>query len=335
MKFLHKFAFAAVLLFIIFFSGCNPDRKYDTEFFAMNTVMTITAYGGNAENAVKECESEINRLDSLLSVQNKNSEVYKLNRDKSLDVSSDLLNLIRRAKEAYSLTDGAFDITTEPLTEAWGFYSWLENRVPSQKEINSALKLVGSEKIKITDNTVTLEGGSSIDSGGIAKGYSSAKAAQIISDNDVSSAIISLGGNVRAVGKKPDGSLWNVAIADPDKSSEQIGTVKVCDKAVVTSGGYQRFFEENGKTYHHIINPENGYPANSGLKSVTIVSEDDCLADALSTALFVMGLDNAAQLYRDNRDLFGAVFVDDSGVVYVTDNLSDCYFSQRSFEVIK
>lgn len=316
-------------------SACNFSSRYDGEFFAMDTVMTITAYGNQSENAVKEAESEINRLDALLSVQNKNSDIYRLNREKTLNAGEETLALITRAQEVYELTDGAFDITSEPLTRAWGFYSGLERRVPPQKKLEDALNSVGAEHIKINKNTVTLGKNTSLDLGGIAKGYASAKAAQTLEKNGVSSALISLGGNVRAVGSKPDGSEWNVAIANPGDSSKQIGTAAVKNKAVVTSGGYQRYFEQDGKIYHHIIDTKTGYPAKSGLKSVTVISEDDVLADALSTALFVTGLENASSLYSENRSLFGAVFVTENNEIYITDNLENSFSSERSFEVIK
>ena len=316
-------------------SACNFNSRYDSEFFAMDTIMTITAYGSKSESAVKTAENEINRLDTLFSVQNKDSEIYKLNRDKSIVVSADTLAVLSRAKEFYVLTEGAFDITTEPLTRLWGFYSGLENRVPSKEELDNALKTVGAEHIKIDSSNITLDENTSIDLGGIAKGYASAIAAQTLNDNGVSSAIISLGGNVRALGSKPDGSDWSVAIADPDDNSKQIGTLAVSDAAVVTSGGYQRYFEENGQIYHHIIDTETGYPAKSGLKSVTIVSEDDTLADALSTALFVMGLEKSSKLYCENSTLFGAVFVTDKNEVYITDNIKNSFSSQHDFEVIK
>ncbi len=335
MKFLRKYFILFMAAAVLCCSACNFNSRYDSEFFAMDTIMTITAYGSKSESAVKTAENEINRLDALFSVQNKDSEIYKLNRDKYIVVSADTLDVLNRAKGIYTLTEGAFDITTEPLTRLWGFYSDLENRVPSPEEIYNALKAVGAEHIKIDNSNITLDKGTSIDLGGIAKGYASARAAQTLKDNGVSSAIISLGGNVRTVGSKPDGSDWSVAIADPDDNSKQIGTLAVSDTAVVTSGGYQRYFEENGQIYHHIIDTETGYPAKSGLKSVTVVSEDDTLADALSTALFVMGLEKSSKLYSENSTLFGAVFVTDKNEVYITDNLKNSFSSQHDLEVIK
>lgn len=319
---------------VVLSSGCSLESKYDCEFFAMDTVMTINAYGSKSETAVKAAQNEINRLDKLLSVRKENSEIFKLNQSKKMTVSEDTLTLITRSKEIYTLTDGAFDISCEPLIREWGFYSGLENKVPSQKAIETALEGVGAEHIKIKDSTVTLDDNTSLDLGGIAKGYASHKAAEILKDNGVTSALMSLGGNVRAIGSKPDGESWSVAVTDPDDNSKSIGTLKISDKAVVTSGGYQRYFEENGQTYHHIIDTKTGYPADSGLKSVTIVSDDDALADALSTALFVMGLEKSGKFYSENSSLFGAVFITDKGEIYVTDNLKDSFMSEQGFEVI-
>lgn len=319
---------------VVLSSGCSLESKYDCEFFAMETVMTINAYGSKSETAVKAAQNEINRLDRLLSVQNENSEIFKLNQSKKMTVSEDTLTLITRSKELYTLTDGAFDISCEPLTREWGFYLGLENKVPSQKAIETALEGVGAEHIKFENSTVTLDKNSSLDLGGIAKGYASHKAAEILKENGVTSALMSLGGNVRAVGSKPDGDFWSVAITDPDDNSKSIGTLKISDKAVVTSGGYQRYFEENGQIYHHIIDTKTGYPADSGLKSVTVVSSDDTLADALSTSLFVMGLEKSGKFYRENSNLFGAVFITDKGEIYVTDNLKDSFMSEQGFEVI-
>ncbi|MGN1432154.1 MAG: FAD:protein FMN transferase [Ruminococcus sp.] len=335
MKLLRKSCILLMTAAVVLSSGCSLDSEYDCEFYAMDTVMTITAYGNKSESAVKAAQNEINELDKLLSVQNENSEIFKLNQSKEMTVSEDTLTLITRSKELYTLTDGAFDITCEPLIREWGFYSGLENKVPSQNAIENALESVGAEHINIESDTVTLDENTSLDLGGIAKGYASQKATEILKENGVTSALMSLGGNVRAVGSKPDGESWSVAITDPDDNSKSVGTLKISDKAVVTSGGYQRYFEENGQTYHHIIDTKTGYPADSGLKSVTVVSDDDSLADALSTSLFVMGLEKSGEFYGENSSIFGAVFITDSNEIYVTDNLKDSFMSEQGFEVIE
>ena len=299
----------------------------------MDTYMTLAAYGNNAKSAVSAAEDEIYRLDRLFSVQSSDGEIAKLNLDKSLSASEDTVKLIARACEISEITDGDFDITVAPLVREWGFYSGLENKVPSDDELETALKSVGYKNIEISGNSIYLNNGAGVDLGGIAKGYASSRAAEILAKNSVESALISLGGNVRAVGSKPDGSAWTIAVADPDDTSLQIGYLSVKNASVVTSGGYQRFFEHNQKTYHHIINPKTGCPAESGLKSVTVVSEDDTLADALSTALFVKGLDGAAELYSSYGG-FGAVFVTDEDEIYITNNLKGYFASEREFKVI-
>lgn len=334
MKLLRKSCILIITAAVVFSSGCSLESKYNCEFFAMDTVMTINAYGSKSENAVKAAQNEINELDKLLSVQNKDSEIYKLNYKKSMTVSKDTLSLITRSKELYILTDGAFDISCEPVSREWGFYSGLENKIPSKEAIENALEGVGAEHIKTKNNTVTLDENTALDLGAVAKGYASQKAAETLKENGVTSALMSLGGNVRAVGSKPDGESWSVAVADPNDTSKSIGTLKISDKAVVTSGSYQRYFEENGQIYHHIIDTKTGYPANSGLKSVTVVSDDDTLADALSTALFVKGLEKSVEFYGKNSLLFGAVFITDDNKIYVTDNLNDSFISTQSYEVI-
>lgn len=335
LKVLHRVKLSIGLLFLaIAFSACSNNAKYQSEFFAMDTVMTITAYGENSSTAVKMCENEINHLDALFSVENPQSQIYNLNIDKGITPENDTVVLLNRACELSKMTDGAFDVTVAPLVTAWGFYSQLENRVPTQSEIDSALSKVGYENIQINDDKITISEYTTLDLGGIAKGYASSKAVQIMQEKGISSAVLSLGGNVRVIGCKPNGTNWTVAVADPDNTALQIGQLSVADTAVVTSGGYQRFFENNGQIYHHIIDTQSGYPADSGLKSVTIVSKDDTLADALSTALFVKGLNKSIEFYKNCNESFEAVFVTDDNKIYITPKLEGVFSSDKTFEVI-
>lgn len=337
---LKKLVNSTLLILIFIFTlinitACSIDSQYSTELFAMDTVMSINAYGAISESAVKLAEDKINELDSVLSIGKDNSEISTLNKTKSVHPSADTANLISRACEISELTNGDFDITVHPLVYEWGFYSGLENRVPTQNEIDNALGKVDYKQINISDNNITLQNEMSVDVGGITKGYASALIADIFRDNDVESAMVSLGGNVRVIGGKPDGSSWVVSIADPDDTTKQIGTLSVKNTSVITSGGYQRYFDYNGKRYHHIIDTKTGYPAQSGLKSVTIVSEDDTLADALSTALFVKGLDESIDFYKENNELFEAVFVTEENEIYITPDLKECFVSDKKFEVIE
>ena len=313
--------------------GVSSDAS-ETEFFAMDTIMNIKAYGSRAEEALKQAETEVNRLDRLLTVGDNNSEIMIVNHAGGGTLSDDTAAIVEEALSLYALTDGCFDITVYPLVQAWGFYSG-ETSVPAESEIDALLSLVGSDKLTFNGKTLTFQvPGMGIDLGGIAKGYASNAVAAILTENGVDSAIISLGGNVHALGTKPDGSLWKVAIQDPEDLSSYIGIVEVSDKAVVTSGGYQRYFEENGVRYHHIIDPRTGYPAENGLISVSIVCDSGLVADGLSTALFVMGTDGAVRFWRSHSEEFEAIFVTDDSRILVTSGLSSAFTSDNNFEVI-
>ena len=156
----------------------------------------------------------------------------------------------------------------------------------------------------------------------------------IFKDYKVDSGLVNLGGNVQAYGTKPDGSNWRVAIQNPNNTEDYIGVLSIADKAVITSGGYERYFEQDGKTYHHIIDPSTGYPAENGLISVTIVSDDGTLADGLSTSLFIMGKDKAVEFWKSHSDEFDAVLEADDGTLYVTEGIKDSFTSDSTVEIV-
>ncbi len=322
------------ILICLLVCGCtqNTAEEYTKTVFAMDTVMDLKIYSTNGDDALEQVENEIKRIDNLLDRGNKNSEIYRINKDKSSSISSETAEVISAALSISEETDGAFDITIAPITDLWGFYG-SEFTIPSDDELQSALKGVGYEKVRLNKNYISIPQNAYIDLGGIGKGYASDKVVNMLKRNNIDSAIISLGGNVYAIGKKPDGSLWTVGIADPDSASKAIGKVKVADKAVVTSGGYQRYFECDGITYHHIIDPQTGKSADSGLSSVTIIADSGTRADGLSTSLFVMGLEKSIELWRDSGN-FDAVFVDNNGTVYVTAGIKDVFESDSDYAVI-
>ncbi len=337
---------ALILSALIILAGCgsNPAATEESsaqepesvELFAMDTYMTLTAYGDNAGKALAESEKEIKRIDAMLSTGSSDSEISKLNKEKSLEVSEETFDLIKRAKEIGEDTGKVFDISVYPVMQAWGFTD-KNYRVPGKDELADLLKTVDVSKVKLDEDkhTVAFDDDMAIDLGGIAKGYTSGRIIEIMKENGIEHALINLGGNVQTLGKKPDGSDWRVAIIDPENMENYIGGVAVSDKAVITSGGYQRFFEKNGERYFHIIDLSDGFPARNGLTSVTIVSEDGTLADALSTTLFIMGPEKAEEYWRKNADRFDAVLVEDDGTVLVTEGLEDVYFSDGEHEVIR
>lgn len=331
----------------IFLCGCSKSEKTvmkteeattesvaTKDVFAMDTVMTLTAYGKSAHQAVEEAEKEIKRLDELLSIGVKDSEISIVNENGSEYLSEDTASIIGQSIALYQSTEGAFDITVYPLMEEWGFTTQ-KYKVPDKNKIIELLKNVDASKIEFDENSkfISLPDDIKIDLGGIAKGYTSDKIMKIYEKYNVTAGIVSLGGNVQAYNTKPDGTLWKVGIENPDDANSYLGVISVKDKAVITSGGYERYFEEDGITYHHILDPDTGYPAESGLKSVTIVSENGILADGLSTSLFVMGKEKALIYWRKNCDKFDMVLEDDDGQIIVTKGIEEYFTSDLNFDV--
>lgn len=319
----------------------TPSASQD--IFAMDTYMTVTAYGEKCTEAVQAAVDEINRLDDLWSVGNSESEISILNENGSVILSDETYTVVKEALELYDSTGGLFDITVYPLMVEWGFTTE-DYKVPTDEKIKELLKLTGIDKINLDDEThqITLATGTQIDLGGIAKGYTSAKIMEIFSEYGIVSGLVSLGGNVQLYGTKVDGSDWRVGVENPDNTikalstSDYIGVVQISDKALITSGGYQRYFiDENGEKHHHIIDPRTGSPSNSGLISVTIVSDDGLLADGLSTSLFIMGKDDAISYWHENSDQFDFILVDSEGKIYVSKGIENNFSSELDYEVVE
>ena len=332
---MRRLFFVLSVLTCLLLCGCtdNNTEEYSKTIFAMDTVMDLKIYSSNGDDVLTQAENEIKRIESLLDRGNEKSEIYKINQNKSDIVSEETVAVIVNALSVSEETGGAFDITIAPIIDLWGFYG-NNFRVPSDSELQRILENVGYANVSIDGNNISIPDNTLIDIGGIGKGYTSDKISELLRENNIHSAIISLGGNVQTIGKKPDGSLWTVGVADPRDTSKHIGKLNISDKAVVTSGGYQRYFEQDGVTYHHIINPDTGKSAESGLTSVTIISESGTRADGLSTSLFVMGLEKSIELWRKSND-FDAIFIDDNGKVFITEGIKDNFESMSDYEIIK
>lgn len=310
-------------------AGCILQYRNETvnkectrQLFAMDTVMSFTAYGKNSEQAVDAAVKEVQRLDELLSTGNPDSEVSAINTKGSGTLSDDTKTILTEAMEIYRETDGLFDVTIYPLMQLWGFPTQ-EYHVPTESELKEALAKVDASQIVIEGDQVTLGTGQQMDLGGIAKGYTSARIMEIYREYGITSGMVSLGGNVQTLGTRPDGKDWNIGIQNPDgQQGFLLAALPVENKAVITSGGYERYFEEDGNTYIHILNPKTGYPADSGLVSVSIISENGMLADALSTSLYLMGEEKAAEYWRTHADAFDMILEDKDGTLYVTEGLS-------------
>ncbi|MBE6005639.1 MAG: FAD:protein FMN transferase [Sarcina sp.] len=379
----------------------RDDGGVSMNVFAMDTYMTLLAYGDKAEKAVRAAAKEIHELDDLLSTGKETSEISKINAAGGGKPSEVTEKLIARSLELADKTGGLFDIAIYPVMKAWGFPTQ-QYRVPAKKELDSALKLADPSAVTlITRDDVekaqeerkkaeeeaakkaeearrkalaeaaarkekqaaagataaetaaadpTAEAaiadinarfavdpadyasepsvsfgikGMEIDLGGIAKGYTGDRVGEIFEKYGIESGIISLGGNVQTFGAKEDGRSWRVAIQNPASDVEYLGVLDVEDKAVVTSGGYERYFEEKGVRYHHIIDPRTGYPADSGLLSATIICDEGILADGLSTSLFIMGREEAEKFWRESGLDFEFILEDEKGVLYVTEGIAD------------
>lgn len=512
----------------------TEDGGISMDVFAMDTYMTLLAYGDNAEEAVLAAAAEIHRLDDLLSTGSPESEISKLNAAGGGTISEDVEELITRAKEIHTQTGGLFDISIYPVMKLWGFPTQ-EFRVPDKTEIDETLKLVDAAQITVTEvpaagqaattapdaaqtaapsegtapaaegtepaaapasdaaapaadaadapaeesapaaeqgapaetapaadgsaeqaaeatgeveapaaveaqaaapqrvyvqvsaaenaeaapsaeNTDSAAGeaaqaaaeganaavetgpaetapaeenpaadaaapvadaaapaadaaapasdaaapaaenaaeaqteapvetetkvsfgitGMEIDLGGIAKGYTSSRVMDIFREYGIKHGLVSLGGNVQAIGTKKNGKPWRVAIQNPESEMEYLGVLNIEDKCVITSGGYERYFEKDGVHYHHIIDPRTGYPADSGLISATIISDDGALADGLSTSLFIMGKDEAEKYWREHADDFDYILEDEDGTLYVTEGADEILTTDNRTIVIR
>ncbi len=316
--------FVLLLLAALLLGGCGAKVPAQKELFAMDTIFSLKVWGDEA--ALDAVSDELTRLDALLDATDAESAIGRLNAWEPLDGEAAML--VRQAVAYSEATGGAFDPTVYPLMRLWGFTDETQ-RVPSDAEITAALANIGTNQVQLDETAVSLHPGAAIDLGGIAKGYAADRCVALLEQSDATAALLSLGGNIQTYGTKPDGTPWTIGIADPQQPEQAIASVSVTGtKALVTSGGYQRYFEADGVTYHHIIDPKTGRPAESGLASVTILADNATMADAYSTALFVMGLEDAVDFWRAEQS-FEAVFITTDGEIYATEgvSLSGCEFT--------
>ena len=312
----------------------SENEKYSSDIFAMDTYMSLTAYGAKAQDAVTEAIHEIQRLDAMFSVGNTDSDVTTANMQGSATVSDETAYLVEQSLEISRKTDGAFDITIYPVMELWGFTT-KNYKVPQADELQETLKRVSYENVSLKDHELVLKNNAQIDFGGIAKGYTSSRVMQIFKEYGIEHGMVNLGGNVQTLGTKTDGTAWRVAIQSPQGGNQYLGILETSDQAVITSGGYERYFEENGVTYHHIIDPKTGYPSDSDLTSVTIVCADGTKADALSTSFFVMGLQKAESFY-ENTDLdFDVILLTKDNQIYISEGIAQNFTSDYTVNVLK
>lgn len=318
------------LCMVLSLTACGGEQPESVQLFAMDTVMDLTAYGENAAAALTDASREINRLERLLSRTIDTSEISQINAGGAVTVSEETASLLAQAQTYTAATDGAFDITIAPLVSLWGITTD-SPRIPTQQEIDVLLPLVGPEHLHLSGDTATLDDGCAIDLGGIAKGYASDCAAVLFHRSALTGGCANLGGNVYVYGTNAQKKPWSVAIQDPADSEGYVCTLSLSDAFVVTSGGYQRYFTApDGTVYQHILDPKTGYPAQSDLTSVSVVTRggfggQGTRADAYSTALYVMGEQAAVDFWRGQGMSFDMVLVTADGRVVYTPGLADCF----------
>jgi len=317
-----------IVLLLIFITGNNKKTCIVKEIYSLGTLNQIKVYGKNAGKVVKESIEKLCEIDNKMSVFKDYSEISKINNQAGIQpqiVSKDTFYVIQKAIKYCSLSKGAFDITIGPIVNLWGIGKE-GARIPAINEIKETLKIVNYKNVVIDkkNSSIFLENEKQkIDVGGIAKGYAADEVRNIILKNGIKSALINLGGNILVVGTKEDGTPWNVGIQDPLKTrGEFVLTINVINKSVVTSGNYERYFEQDGKRYHHIINPSTGYPAESEIISATIISGNSIDCDGLSTGVYIMGIHKAIKLIESIKGV-DAIFITKNKEVYVTSGMRE------------
>ena len=314
---------------LVMSAGCSRyAASKEFSLFAMDTLVNVTLYAGKQEAADKEqtiMSGAVSSIEKALSVTREDSDISRVNRkagQQGVTVDSGTVEVLTRALELCELTGGALDITAYPAVKAWGF-TQEEHRVPSEEELAGLAAKIDYSAVKLEEDTITLPEGVEIDLGAVAKGYAGDWLAKDARGNGITSALLDLGqSTLVAVGSKPGGKPWRIGVVDPARPENYFAVVELADMAMGTSGGYQRYFEQDGITYWHILDPDTAAPARSGLASVTVVSPSALTCDGLSTALFVMGLEKGTQFWRDHPELeFEAIFVTEDGGIYRTAGL--------------
>ncbi len=303
--------------------ACSEEEK-QKQLFAMDTVMTLTAYGQNADEGLDAAAGIINSLDSMLDPDSEDSYTALLNNAEGADVviTPQIADMLMKALSVCQLSGGALDLSVYPIYEAWGEFREETGRIPDSEELSELMKTMRFAETDITDfegesnYSVRMPAGTQISFGAVAKGCASEYAVDAMRKAGVESGIVSLGGNVQTLGLKPDGSNWTIAVEDPHDTGSYVGTLSVGETAVVTSGSYQRYFVgSDGLKYHHLIDPATGSPADSGLVSVTVICSDGTMADCLSTAMFILGESAALKYWRDNGGFEMIMIRDDNKIV--------------------
>jgi FAD:protein FMN transferase len=334
-KIIKRLTIFLLLIFsLVILSSCSKDNKVTEPLsrseVLMGTVVTVSLYDSNDESILDKVFDKVKELENTLSINENGTLVDEINNEagiKPVQVDDDTYNIVKKALEYSKLSNGLFDISIGPIVKLWNI-GLPEARVPSQEEIDEKLPLIGYNDIEIDDTNKTIflnRKGMMIDLGGIAKGYTADVISDILTEEGVKSAIINLGGNVFAHGKKVNGDDWKIGIQNPfTERGGIVGSITTSNKSVVTSGIYERYIEQDGVKYHHILSPYTGYPYDNEIAGITIVSDKSVDGDALSTSVFAMGVEEGMN-FVNTLDGIDAIFITKDYKVYITDGLKSIF----------
>ncbi|MEG1482308.1 FAD:protein FMN transferase [Clostridium sp.] len=323
--------FFVTLMLVVGIVGCGEKKSKDpitrTELF-MGTAIKITIYDKSNEKILDKAFKRVIEIEDLVSINKEGTEITELNNNagiKGVKLSDDSFNIVKKGLEYSKLSNGGYDLTIGPLVKLWSI-GLPEAKVPNKNEIIDAIKKIDYKNVNINEDTKEVfltEKGMMIDLGSIAKGYAADEIVKLLKENGVKEAIVDLGGNIYALGLKEGDKEWKVGIQDPfTDRGNVVGSVKVSNKSVVTTGIYERFIEKDGVKYHHILNPKDGYPYKTELAGVSIIADESVDADGLSTLVFTKGLDEGIK-FIESLDGVDAVFITENRNVYTTDGIKD------------
>jgi len=312
------------------------NNEIDKTFFALGTINNIRIFDSKKENVAEKAIERVAEIDNRMSAFKPESDISKLGANSGQSFQSihkDTFQLIHKAVEFGDLSNGAFDITIRPLVDLWGINK-KGSFVPSDFEIQKTLSLIDYQAIRLNPESWGVflkKPGQALDLGGIAKGFAADEVKRILLEDGIQSALINLGGNVVTVGKRPDGQPWQIGIQNPlAPTGQYLGVLSASDKTVVTSGSNERFFINDGIRYHHILDPRTGKPAQNSLLSVTAVCTCSADADALTTALFILGPEKSLPLL--SKMGAEAIFVSDDLTVTVTHGIIDDFKNLNEYK---
>lgn len=342
-KLISIFLGALLIISLIYSISINRNEEsISNTYYNLGTINEVTLYDVNkktGEKILEECGSILMDIDNKMSNTIKSSDVSKINKNAGkayTKVSKDTYYVIKKSIEFSNISNDTFDISVGPLIDLWSIGT--DNaKVPNKEEIENILPLVDYSKILLNDENISVklsEENMKIDLGGIAKGYAADKIYDYLKSENIKSAIINLGGNILTLGSKNNDQPFSIGIQDPTMPrGNSIGNIKVTNKSVVTSGIYERYIEKDNKIYHHMLNPHTGYPFENNLNSVTIVSDESIICDALSTTTFGLGLDNGMKLI-ESLDNVDAIFITKDKKIYLSSNLKDKFnLTDTSFSI--